>query len=52
VPAAAGGVSRSSQYGHHCAGDKEEGTDDEEQITEDEGGDEAGAKEPENGTWQ
>ena len=48
MPAAADGVSRSSQYGQYCASDKEEGTDDEEQMSEGEGWDEAGEKEPEN----
>jgi len=48
VPAAADGVSRSSQYGQYCADDQEDDAEDEEQMGEREGGDEAGEEQPEN----
>jgi hypothetical protein len=48
VPAAADGVSRSSQYGQHCADDKEDDTEDEQQVGEGKGRDEAGEEKPEN----
>jgi hypothetical protein len=48
VPAAADGVSRSSQYGQYCADDKEDDAEYEEQMGEGESGDEAGEEEPEN----